>query len=242
MFLHVENFDRAFFAMDRRSRFGRVALVVITLAAASLANADSGVKSQPVSKWVLFDGKTLEGWKKTEFAHAGPVEVENGRIVLASGNSITGITTTRTDLPRVDYELSYSAMRLEGVDFFAAATFPVGNAYLTLVNGGWGGHVSGLSSLNGQDASENETSRPIKFENGKWYRFRVRVTDKVIRCWVDDKPIVGIDYRDHQLGTRIETRASQPLGFATWDTRGAVKAIEIRTLTPAEITETNRLE
>src|SRR5260370_23265266 len=108
-------------------------------------------------------------------------------------------------------------MRSSGGDFFAAATFPVGPSYITFVNGGWGGTITGLSSLNGADASENETSQFFEYKNKTWYRFRVRVTDRVIR-WIDDKQVVDVDYKDQQAGTRIETRANQPLGFATYDT------------------------
>ncbi len=134
---------------------------------------------------------------------------------------MTGITTTRQDLPRVDYELSYEAMRTEGGDFFAAATFPVGKAYITLVNGGWGGNVTGLSSLNGMDASENETTCSIKYEDKTWYRFRIHVTGRAIRCWIDDKEIIAVDYQDRRVSTRLETRVNEPLGFATWKTGGA---------------------
>ena len=51
-----------------------------------------------------------------------PGQVEDGRIVLAAGDPMTGITTTRKDLPKTDYELTYEAMRTSGGDFFAAAT------------------------------------------------------------------------------------------------------------------------
>jgi hypothetical protein len=152
---------------------------------------------------------------------------------------MTGVTSTRQDLPRTDYELIYEARRLAGIDFFAAATFPVGTSYVTLVNGGWGGNITGLSSLDGADASENETGTSVTFRNGTWYRFRVRVTDAVIRCWVDDKKVIDVAIRDRLLGTRIETRANQPLGFATWETSGVVRKVEMRRLTPAEVAETN---
>src|SRR3954469_2783112 len=104
---------------------------------------------------VRFGGEGLAGREQADFANSGEVKVEEGRIVMAEGRPMTGITTTRKDLPRTDYELSYEAMRFEGSDFFAAATFRVGDSYLTLVNGGWGGNVTGLSSLDGMDASEN---------------------------------------------------------------------------------------
>jgi len=183
----------------------------------------------------LFDGKSLDGWRKTDFLEAGEVKVEEGAIVMAVGGEMTGITSTRKDLPRKDYELSYEARRLRGEDFFAAATFPVVDSYLTLVNGGWGGSITGLSSIDGMDASQNETGRFVKYENQKWYRFRVRVTAKTVRCCVDDKEVAAINHEDRRLGTRLEVRPNQPLGFATWDTAGAVKKIELRTLTPAEI-------
>jgi hypothetical protein len=215
----------------------------VCVLAAPLAAGQAG-KDQPAggsTKQVLFDGKTLDGWKKTDFFRAGEVKVEDGRIVMKDGGSMTGITSTRRDLPKVDYELSYEAMRLSGTDFFAAATFPVGKSYITFVNGGWGGHVTGLSSLTGSDASENETTRSYQYKNQTWYRFRVRVTDTVIRCWIDDKEIVAVNYRDQQVGTRIETRANEPLGFATWESSGALRTIEIRRLTPAEVAATNQI-
>jgi hypothetical protein len=193
-------------------------------------------------KIVLFNGKTLDGWKKTDFHDAGDVKVEDGRIVLAAGAPMTGITTTRKDLPKSDYELTYEAMRTSGGDFFAAATFPVGDSCITLVNGGWGGFVTGLSSLNGMDASENETTHSIKYENNKWYRFRVRVTADVIRCSVDDKEIIAVEHKEKHVRTRIEVRANEPLGFATWKTGSALRNIEVRRLSPAEVAANNKIE
>jgi hypothetical protein len=133
-------------------------------------------------------------------------------------------------------------MRLAGHDFFAAATFPVGSSFITLVNGGWGGSVTGLSSLDGIDASENDTSQFVKYEDKRWYKFRIRVTARVIRCWIDDKEIVAVNYQGRNVRTRIETRRNQPLGFATWETTGALRNIRIRTLTPKEVSAANTLD
>ncbi len=222
-----------------------VAIAAVCLLASSLALSQTA-KDQPTGpskKLILFDGKSLEGWKKSDLPRAGEVQVKDGQILMNNpGDSMSGVTTTRQDLPRVDYELTYEAMRLDGSDFFAAATFPVGKSYITLVNGGWGGNVTGLSSLNGQDASENETTCTITYKNKTWYRFRVHVTGKVIRCWVDDKEIVAVNYQDRKVGTRLETRVSEPLGFATWHTSGALRKVEIRTLKPDEIAATNKIE
>src|SRR5262249_45059658 len=187
-------------------------------------------------------GKTLDGWKKTGFAGAGEVKVEGGAVVMGVGSPMTGITSTRRDLPTTNYELTYEATRLTGGDFFAAATFPVGKSHITLVNGGRGGTVTGLSSLGGSDASENETTTFVESRDKTWYRFRVWVTDTVIRCWIDDKQVVSVNYEGREVGPRIETRANQPLGFATWESAGAVRKVEARQLTPAEVAATNKSE
>ncbi len=191
---------------------------------------------------VLFDGKTLDGWKKADFFKAGDVAVEDGKIVMKAGPKMSGVTSTRKDLPTADYELTYEAMKIDGSDFFAAATFPVGDSHITFVNGGWGGHVTGLSSLNGSDASENETTRSFAYEANRWYKFRVRVTRKAIRCAIDGKELVAVDYTGQKVGTRVETNASKPLGFATYETTGAVRNIQVRPLTAAEVEETDRFK
>jgi hypothetical protein len=198
------------------------------------------VGAAPPEKLVLFDGKSLDGWKKTDFAHSGDVKVEDGAIVLGAGRSMTGITSTRQDLLNTNYELTYEATRLKGRDFFAAATFPVGKSHITLVNGGWGGTVTGLSSLDGSDASENETTTFVKYKDKTPHRFRVWVSDKVIRCWIDDAKVVAVNIEGREVDTRIETNANKPLGFATYDTTGALRKIKIRPLAPAEVAENNK--
>ncbi len=209
--------------------------------AAALCLLVAGLGADAPKPLALFDGKSLDGWKKTEFSREAEVKVENGALVMAAGEPMTGVVSTRKDLPTSDYELTYEARRLQGSDFFAAATFPVGKSFITLVNGGWGGGVTGLSSINGADASENETTRGVEYQNKTWYRFRVRVTADVIAVAIDGKETVAVNHKDRQVGTRIETRACQPLGFATYETAGAVRTVEVRALTPGEVAATNKL-
>jgi len=177
----------------------------------------------------LFDGKSLEGWKPTEFGGQGEVEVVDGRIVLGFGSSLTGITYQR-EFPKCDYEIRLEARRMAGVDFFSTLTFPVQDAFCSLVVGGWGGGVVGISSLNGYDASENGTTKYMKFTKEQWYRIRVEVRPQRIRAWIDDKPMVDVDITGHKLTTRLEVRRSQPLGITTYETRGEVRGIEYRAL------------
>ncbi|MFH1266751.1 MAG: sialate O-acetylesterase, partial [Planctomycetota bacterium] len=49
----------------------------------------TGEKDEPAKKLVLFDGKTLDGWKKAKFGGEGDVKVENGSITLSRGTSLT---------------------------------------------------------------------------------------------------------------------------------------------------------
>ena len=105
----------------------------------------------------LFNGRTLGEWKTTVFGGEGDVEVTDGRIVIGAGNPLSGINWTGKH-PKMDYEIALEAMRVDGSDFFCALTFPVGDSSCSFICGGWGGGVVGLSSLDGADASENETT------------------------------------------------------------------------------------
>lgn len=184
---------------------------------------------QPDQEVSLFDGKTLGQWKVTDFGGQGPVTVKDGAIYMATGSYMTGITWTGP-VVRMNYEITLDAMRVEGSDFFCGLTFPVGENPCTLVLGGWGGGVCGLSSLNHFDASENETTRMISFETGKWYHVRLRVAANQIQAWLDGEALVDVDTTDKALDIRIEVEESKPLGIATWNTGGAVRNIKLKKL------------
>jgi hypothetical protein len=184
----------------------------------------------------LFDGQTLTGWKVTEFGGHGPADCEPGRILLGMGAALTGINWTN-DLPSLDYEVALDAMRVQGSDFFCGLTFPVGESHCSLILGGWGGALVGLSSIDGQDASENETTQYIKFETGQWYRVRVRVTPAKIEAWLDNKQIVNLATARHKISLRYgEIELSKPLGLATWQTTAALREIKMRRLEAAAST------
>ncbi len=175
----------------------------------------------------LFDGKTLGRWVSTEFGGEGRVAVEDGRLILPMGESLTGVTWTG-EHPRMDYEISLEAMRVEGNDFFCGLTFPVGDDPCSLIVGGWGGGVVGLSSIDGDDASENMTTSYRDFEKGRWYRVRVRVTKEKIEAWLDDERVVDLETKDHRISIRSEVESSRPLGIASWRTTAALRNIRIR--------------
>ena len=182
----------------------------------------------------LFDGKTLDGWKKTQFGGEGKVDVKDGMIVMEMGSMMTGITWAGEVL-HDNYEIRLEGMRLDGSDFFCTTTFPVGKDPCTLVVGGWGGGVVGLSNVDHEDASENATTKSMSFKNKQWYRVRIRVTDAAIEAWIDDEKLVDQPRKDHKFGIRMECDLSRPLGISTWGSTGAVRNIRVRSVKPAEI-------
>jgi hypothetical protein len=193
------------------------------------------LSEEPKPDWKpLFDGKSLDGWKKSYDRGSGKLEVKDGAIVMHAGEKMTGATYAKTDFPKTDYEVAFEGKRVEGRDFFATTTFPVGDSFCSLVVGGWGGMVTGISSLNGADASENETTGSMEFKTDQWYKVRIRVTPQKIEAWIGDEKAVDVELKGRKVSTRIECEECQPFGFCTWDTTGAVRDIKVRKLTDAE--------
>lgn len=195
-------------------------------AALAAALTPRGLGGQPV--WTpLFDGQTLGQWEQTSFGGEGPVRVRDGAIVLEMGDPLTGITFTGP-VPTMDYEIALEAARLAGSDFFCGLTFPVAVSHCSLILGGWGGTTVGLSSLDGADASQNETTSERRFDDGRWYRVRVAVSPTHIRGWLDDEPIVDVATTGKRIGIRPEVQPSRPLGIASYRTRAGLREIRVR--------------
>ena len=177
----------------------------------------------------MFDGVSLAGWRETPFTGRGKVNVVDGAIVLGNGY-MTGVTWTKA-FPKDNYEIRLEAMRAEGSDFFAGITFPVRDAYCSWINGGWGGMVVGLSSIDDMDASENETGISRTFEKGLWYALLLRVAGDRIQAWLDDEQVIDMNIANRQLSLRPgEIDLSKPFGIASYSTTAKLRKIEYREL------------
>jgi hypothetical protein len=177
----------------------------------------------------LFDGETLANWEITNFGTQGEVHVSDGEIVLGMGDGCTGITW-KDSFPKVNYEVSLEAKRKLGIDFFCGLTFPVKDDFCSFIVGGWAGAVVGLSTIDGFDASENETTSMMRFTKDEWYKIKLRVTSEKIETWINEEKIVDIPYNGRQIGIRPEVELSCPFGIATWKTTGAVRNFYLRML------------
>jgi hypothetical protein len=233
------------------------------------APADSAAKPAPDKKApeVRIISDWTE-WKKQDTGPAAKVEIKKdvpetnppkdvkrpelsaeakkaGVLVLGAGEPFSAVKYEgKADiLPREGYEIAWDAMRVDGNDFFASLTFPVGkpdkdgkDKCVSLVTGGWGGWVVGISSIGHQFASENESTRSVEFVTGRWYRFTLQVTPDVIRLLLDGKEQFKVDVRDKPLTMHpSEIQRCVPLGFSSYQTTGAIRNLQIRKLAKDEL-------
>jgi hypothetical protein len=182
----------------------------------------------------LFDGTTLAGWKAADFAAGGATTVTNGELRISRGEPFSGIVRDGEPPARMNYEIELEAMRTDGNDFFCGLTFPVNQAPCTLICGGWGGSLVGLSSINGLDASENQTGTSREFKDRNWYKIRLRVTATYITAWIDDQEIFSQELDGREISIREELEPCVPLGIATWETGAAFRQLRLRNLDPSE--------
>lgn len=217
------------------------------------AEAKTPVASKSEEIQDLYDGISLKGWKITSFAGAGEVRVvplkkaleslptkpelaedrkklgnpETPVIFIESGAMLSGLNFTNA-LPRMNYELQLEAMRVDGNDFFCGLTFPVDEACCSFIIGGWGGGLVGISSIDGLDASENETTKFMGIQSGRWYKIKVRVTRSKIEAWLDQEKMADVKLEGRRISMRPgEIEASKPLGYATYQTSAVIRSIQL---------------
>ena len=91
--------------------------------------------------------------------------------------------------------------------------FPYKESHATLILGGWGGSLIGISSIDDFDASENETGDAYIFEDNQWYDIRLRVTDSEISVWINDEQVIDCEVEGRKVAMRFgEIEMSVPLG------------------------------
>ncbi len=189
------------------------------------SNNTGSTLSSVAQRWSpLWNGHDLKGWRITNFGGEGEVEMKDGSIVLHMGSPLTGITRDALDpFPTCGYELQLEARRIAGTDFFCGLTFPYQASHASLILGGWGGGVVGISCVDGYDASENETTRYRKFELDRWYTVRLRVTPGLIEAWIDDDRIVDCELGKRPVSVRSEVELSRPLGLCAFETQAELR-------------------
>jgi hypothetical protein len=182
----------------------------------------------------LFNGKDLSGWKPADIWGNGKVEaLSNGVVSCGIGKPLTGLAYTNT-FPTMSYEIKMEALRKEGSDFFVAMTIPVESNACTVVIGGWGGNLCGISSINFMDASENQYSEGVVLKNDVWYTLRVRVTPGLLEVFLNDTlytakvPFESSSAFTLRAGSDIDK--TKPFGLATYETKALWRNLTVNKL------------
>jgi hypothetical protein len=182
----------------------------------------------------LFNGRDLSGWKVADLWGSGKIEaLSNGVVSCGIGKPMTCVAYTNS-FPTMSYEVKMEAMRKEGSDFFVAMTIPVESNACTVVIGGWGGSLCGISSINFMDAAENQHSEAVNLKNDVWYTLRVRVTPGVLEVFLNDTLYTA--KVEFQNSTVFSLRAGSdidktlPFGLATYETHALWRNLTVTTI------------
>ena len=171
---------------------------------------------------------SLDGWEELSFGGEGDCEVKDGVLRMGAGDPMTGIAIDHDDLPKTNYEISLDARKIDGTDFFCCLTFPVAESHCSLIVGGWGGTLVGLSCIDDADASTNGTRSVRKFETGQWYSIRVRVQPEKISTWIDDKQVIDQSIVGKKISLRDDVDLSKPLGLSSFQTIAEIKNVQLK--------------
>lgn len=218
----------------RGKTMNKLLLPALLLFGAALAADDAKPAAEEPKEIVLFNGKSLDDWEMVDIGASGAVELEGGLMIINQGDSVSGAVYKKADkLPMTNYEITLQAKRLQGVDFFVGLTFPVGDVKhcATLICGGWGGSVTGISSIDNLDASENNTASFQRYDDNKWYSVKLRVTPENLSVWIDDKQVVDEDIQGKKISVRPGPIESYlPLSLTTFSTTAAIRNVKLMPL------------
>lgn len=214
---------------------------LLAFCAALVTAADQPAKpaaaaAEAPKEFVLFNGKSLDDWEMVDVGGSGEVEMEGGVMIINQGENVSGAVYKKAaTLPTTNYEITLEAKRLQGVDFFIGLTFPVGDLEhcATLIGGGWGGSVTGISSIDGYDAADNNTSSYQRYKDDEWYAIKLQVTPENLSVWLGDKQIIDEDIVGKKISVRPGPMESYlPLSLTTFNTTAAIRNVKLTPITP----------
>jgi hypothetical protein len=207
--------------------FSLTSILVFAVCSSAQPPVQTDAKMQELT---LFNGTSLDNWSKTDYAGKGEIFIDNNQaLVLEMGATLSGIHWTGDDLPVENYEISLQARRTMGSDFFCGLTFPYKDSHATLILGGWGGSLIGISSIDDFDASENETGDAYIFEEKEWYDIRLLVMETKLKVFINGETVIDADVDGKKVAMRVgEIEMSVPLGITTYGTTGEFKNIVLR--------------
>ena len=196
---------------------------------ALLACALLGACAAPPAGWREVRLAQGQGFLPVAFGGDGEVRPTGNGLMLDVGSPLTGVVFHEAP-PAADYEVRCVARKVFGNDFFCGLTFPVPQGSLTLVLGGWGGAVCGLSCLDGEDAAANETRTLKAFAPGRAYEILVRVRRDRVEVAVDGQALLSAALAGRRASLRPEVELCGPYGFCCYATRTELLSVGWRAL------------
>lgn len=190
----------------------------------------SGSPAVEPGPWLpLFEEPARAQWVPSDFGGGGEITWSSEGVELGFGSPLTGLTWTG-ELPRDGYEVELTATRLDGTDFYCGLTFPVGEASCSFILGGWGGALTGLSCVDGADASSNATKSFQFFPNGERVAVRLVVDPRRVRVWLNGKSVVDQPREGVRFSLRPEVLPSEPFGVASFATKARLEGLRYRVI------------
>ncbi|NQT85650.1 protein kinase [bacterium] len=214
---------------------------VRNIAVRRLPGADAPkAKPKPAADWRVLVGQgRANGWERVKggLFRQPPSATANGGlgqvIVFSQVDGAAGYKHT-WDVPRTNYELSFTSMRLRGNNIGPGVIFPVGKSVCLWAIGNGGGGC-GLDQVDGHDDLDEDNPtrvmRPTELKRS--YRYHLRVSQDKVQAWINQTRVVDIPRAGHTFSLRDGYRPGAPLAFVGAGKTGAVvKNIRIRPLTP----------
>ncbi len=192
----------------------------------------------PAEDWQIIPltEESLEtSWKRTLFGGEGEVFINSAaELEFDFGSPMTGVTWQGEPPFTPYYELELEGRKLSGIDFFLALTFPIKDSHASLILGGWGGGVVGISNIDGLSAAENETTSFDGFPDAQWVDIRVRVSPDRLQVWLDGEERVNVETEGKEFALRAgDIELAKPFGLTSFETRSSFRNLRWRPIAGA---------
>jgi hypothetical protein len=232
--------DDAKAALDAAGQRGHAAAYRARLAAVMQkeqeAEAAEGPASWTPGEWQdLFGAGNKKKWTLVASVAGGipgrRAGVKVGMSVLQAAKGRCGLQW-QDEFPRTNYEVTFLANRDEGKRV-GSVVFPVGDVSCAWCLGGTGdGTHMGVGLIDGRGYRDkgNPTKRRWRFEKGRWYSLRLRVTDERIEMWVGKQQVVDLTRANHRFGENDVVETLKPFGFQAFECTLGIKSLRVRTL------------
>jgi len=204
-----------------------LAVVCCLIDSSAIAQTDKSQQETPDDSSIdLLSQDNIDHWEAARFGGQGEYSVSKEQIELGFGYMMTGVIY-QGKLPQDNYRVRYQAKRIEGTDFFGTLTFPVRDSHCSLVLGGWGGPTVGLSCIDGEDASRNDTMNIMGLDDDKWHQVELTVQYPKIECRINGEQIFETDVQGKEVSVRGDVRVCRPFGFCSFETIAQIRKVHV---------------